>query len=131
MNDDTAFVVFVKLLLLSNSKGQVALSGRKLAAKLNMNHSTLYKALGRLEEETMIKQLCKHRYTIINICNWSKYQTVSKQFGKHMVNTGETHGKQTTGVSRIENKNKEREDYRGLESPAKEKLRKQMKAKNN
>lgn len=107
MNDDTAFLVFIKLLLMANSKGEVAESGRDLAERLGIKYSTLYKALKRLNEYAIIKQVSKHRITVIYICNWSNYQTVGKHFGKRSVSTGEALGKQTTGVSRIENKNKE------------------------
>ena len=106
-NDATAYLVFTKLLLIANSKGEIALSGRQLALRLDVNHSTLYKTLTRLENEGLVKQLSKHRYTLIDICNWSKYQSTGKHFGKRTVNGRETDGKHTTGVSRIENKNKE------------------------
>jgi biotin operon repressor len=123
MKDNTAFVVFTKLLLFSNSKGQVGKSGRELAEMVNYNHSTLYKALKRLEEYGQISQTNKHGYTLISILNWDKHQqmgkhfgkqystgvnlTISKQFGKRTVNGRETDGKRLTGVARIENKNKE------------------------
>jgi len=107
MEDDTAYIVFTKLLLVANSKGEIGQSGRDLAEKLNIKYTTLYKCLKRLVAYKMIKQSSKHRYTIIYICNWDNYQSMSKHFGKHVVSTGEAHGKQTTGVPRIENKNKE------------------------
>lgn len=109
MHDDNAFIVFTKLLMMANSKGEVGSSGRELAKKINLNYSTLYKVLSRLEEEAMIKQSSKQRYTVISICNWGNYQETGKHYGKQMVSTGEAGGKQTTGVPRIENKNKERE----------------------
>jgi len=134
MQDDTAYILFTKLLLLSNSKGEIAYTGRDLAKRVNMNHSTMYKALKRLEKYQISKQLGKQRYTHIVICNWGKYQDTGKHFGKQTVNRRETDGKQTTGVARIENKNKEKEsikkeDFRGEQSPAKERLRKMLQDK--
>lgn len=108
MNDDTAYIVFTKLLLIANQKGEIGESGRQLASKLNINYTTLYKALKRLENYQMIKQSGKQRYTIIYICNWANYQSPSKHFGKQVVSTRYAAGKQTTGVARIENKNKEK-----------------------
>lgn len=107
MKDNNAYIVFTKLLLLANSKGEIGQSTRELAETVNLNHSTLYKTLKRLEGETLIKQTSKHNYTIVYICNWGKYQEVGKHYGKQMVNTRETDGKRLTGVARIENKNKE------------------------
>lgn len=130
MNDDTAYIVFTKLLLLANNKGEIGESGRKLADKLNIKHATLYKTLKRLESYQMVKQSSKQRYTVICICNWDSYQETSKHYGKQLVNTRETAGKQTTGVARIENKNKEKgNDFRGIESPAKERIREMLKQK--
>lgn len=106
MNDDTAYIVFTKLLLMANSKGEISITTRGLSKQLNMSSSTLYKTLKRLEDYQMSKRLSKHRYTLIVICNWSKYQSTGKQFGAHAVNTRETRGKRTTEVPRIENKNK-------------------------
>lgn len=106
--DPTAKLLFIDLLMLSNSKGEIGLSGRELALRLEANYSTLYKALKRLEDYQMVKQFSKQRYTLIMICNWSKYQSSGKHFGKQPVSSGEAAGKQTTGVPRIENKNKEK-----------------------
>lgn len=107
-HDPTAKLLFIDLLLLSNSKGEIGISGRDLALRLNLNYSTMYKALKRLESYQMVKQLSKQRFTHILICQWSKYQSTGKHFGKQVVSSGEAAGKQTTGVARIENKNKER-----------------------
>jgi len=108
MKDNNAYMVFTKLLILANSKGQVGLSSRNLAETVNLSHGTLYKTLKRLEGETLIEQSSKHSYTLISICKWADYQETGKQYGKQMVNAGETHGKRLTGVARIEKENKER-----------------------
>jgi len=118
MNDDTACLVFVKLLLLANSNGEIAESGRSLSRLVSTEYNTLYKVLKRLEKYEIIKQFSKHSYTLICICKWSDYQSVGKHFGKHTVSTRQAHGKQLTEVARIENKNKNRinkKDGKGYE----------------
>lgn len=93
MRDDTAYIVFTKLMLMANSKGEVAETTRELSKQLNMPHSTLYKALGRLEIYQMVKRLSKQRYTLIYFCNWAKYQPETesgKHFGKQPGNSRET-----------------------------------------
>lgn len=109
MHDNTAWVVFSKLLLMANSKGQIGKSGRELADELEMPYSTTYKTLKRLEGEALISQSGKHSYTLILICKWDKYQETGKQYGKQMGSAGEAHGKRLTGVARIENKELRRE----------------------
>lgn len=111
MNDERAFNVFMKLLMLANSKGQVAESGRDLSRLVSTKYTTLYKVLNRLEMYGCIsKQSGKQSYTLISICKWNEYQSVSKHYGKQPVSTGYAHGKQLTGVPRIENKNKESDE---------------------
>lgn len=130
MHDNNAFIVFTKLLLIANSKGQIAKTGRDLAEDVNLNYSTLFKAIKRLEDYGQIIRVSKKRYTIIQIAKWSHYQAVSPQHlgnrlsnqditdikvvsgnrsGNHMVTTREPHGNHPTGVSRIKNKNKKGE----------------------
>lgn len=74
-NDNTAFVVFMKLLYRVDRKTGTYTTGRfKLAAICNMNPNTLYSALKRLEASTMIQQQSNKTSTTISICNWWKYQ---------------------------------------------------------
>lgn len=74
-NDNTAFVVFIKLLYRVDRKTGTYTTGRfKLAAICNMNPNTLYSALKRLEASTMIQQQSNKTSTTITICNWWKYQ---------------------------------------------------------
>lgn len=110
MHDDTARLLFFDLLLLSNSKGQIGYSTRRLAKILDINHSTVRKALSRLVGYKIIQmrtQSGTQRYTLITICNWSKYQSTGTHFGTQWGHNGDTTGTQKTGVARIENKNKE------------------------
>jgi hypothetical protein len=90
MADDTAFLVFVKLILFANDSGEFQVSGRELAQIINVKYTTLYKTLARLEDQHMIKMIAtpRGRQSIIKILNWQKYQTkttpVGKQISKQM-----------------------------------------------
>lgn len=76
MHDPTAFMVFVKLLLLvSRTKGEYATGRRKFSELLEMNPNTLYSVLVRLETQHLINITSNRQYSIISICNWAKYQS--------------------------------------------------------
>lgn len=108
-HDSTAKLLFIDLLLMSNSKGEIGKSTRDLAKKTGINHSTLRKALERLQKYQMIQMgthFRTHKYTHILICNWSKYQSTRTHYGAQTGHRRDTDGTQTTGVPRIKNKNK-------------------------
>lgn len=107
MVDNTAFVVFVVLLLKANPKGQVLTSSRQIGAELEIPHMTVYGALERLNKYQMTVQSTVHKKTLITICNWSKYQSNAVQSTVHRPYTSRTPAVHTTGAVRIENKNKE------------------------
>lgn len=74
-NDNTCFVVFLKLLTHANRLNGTYTTGRfKLASLCNLNPNTLYSALKRLEASTMIQQQSNRTSTSITICNWAMYQ---------------------------------------------------------
>jgi len=74
-NDNTAFIVFTKLLTRVNRLNGTYTTGRnRLANVCNMNPNTLYSALKRLEASTIIQQRSNSSSTTITICNWWKYQ---------------------------------------------------------
>lgn len=74
-NDNTAFIVFLKLLLRVDRRTGTYTTGRKkLANMCNLNPNTLYSALKRLEASTIIQQQSNTTSTTISICNWWKYQ---------------------------------------------------------
>ena len=74
-NDNTALIVFIKLLTRVNRLSGAYTTGRyKLANICNMNPSTLYSALKRLEASTIIQQQSNTTSTTITICNWWEYQ---------------------------------------------------------
>lgn len=75
MHDNNAYLVFTKLLLMvGKEKGQWSGGRRQLGELMNLNHSTLYKVLIRLEDNGMIKIESKVRYSTITIANWQQYQ---------------------------------------------------------
>lgn len=74
-NDNTALVVFTKLLTRVDRRTGAYRTGRlKLANICNMKPSTLRDALKRLEAATIVRQQSDSRATTIYICNWSRYQ---------------------------------------------------------
>ena len=74
-NDNTALLVFIKLLVRVNRlTGSYTTGRKKLANICNLNPSTLYSALKRLEASTIIRQQSNSASTTIYICNWWKYQ---------------------------------------------------------
>lgn len=74
-NDNTAYVVFIKLLTHADRFTGAYKTGRfKLAAICNLKPTTLYAALKRLESSTMIRQQSDNKMTTIYICNWHTYQ---------------------------------------------------------
>ena len=102
--DNSAYFVFVKLLTIVNSKGEWAGGRRQLAFELNMNDRTVYDVLLRLENQLLINRKTNSRYSIISICNWSKYQAYPNRLPNHTPTTRQPHANTLT---RIENKNKE------------------------
>lgn len=84
MNDEKAYIVFTKLLLLvGQSKGQWSGGRLQLAELMDMNPNTLYKVLKRLEGQQLITTNSNNRYTVYTICNWHKYQTSSNSQNKN------------------------------------------------
>ena len=74
-NDNTAFIVFTKLLLKVNYKtGTIRIGRHKLSALTNIPKSTCWDALRRLETDSIVTVSSTGSYTDIHICNWEKYQ---------------------------------------------------------
>ena len=74
-NDNTAYVVFTKLLTRVDRRTGAYRTGRiKLAHICNLRPSTLRDALNRLQAATMLRQESDSKATTIYICNWWKYQ---------------------------------------------------------
>jgi hypothetical protein len=75
MNDNNAFLVFNKLLLMvGQEKGQWSGGRMQLAEAVNINPNTLKDVLNRLVDNGMISIESMKRYSIISIKNWHIYQ---------------------------------------------------------
>ncbi len=98
-NDNTAFLVFAKLLIRVDRHTGSYRTGRfKLAHICNLNPSTLRDALKRLEAATIIRQQSDSRATTIFICNWTRYQ---------QEDDSRTSGRRRTDDTKQEKKEKE------------------------
>ena len=105
MKDNNAYVVFVRLLTIVSSKGEWAGGRVQLGEIMNLNPNTLYKVLQRLKREQLVDIKSNSRYSVVTICNWSKYQAVGNNQSNNAVTTREQRG---NTLIRIENKNKEK-----------------------
>lgn len=114
MHDNNAYIVFTKLLMIVNSKGQYAGGRQQLGELVNLNSRTVYDVLKRLESLQMVNIKSNKRYSIISICNWSKYQYVPNS----LPNNDPTMTQQSANtLTRIKNKNKEKESRYNPEAP--------------
>lgn len=87
-NDMTCYVLFTKLLLVTNTKTGTYTTGRfKLESLTGLQGSTIYKALKRLENNGLVTQVSNNRFTTISICNWKKYQGSGNSSGNNQVTT--------------------------------------------
>lgn len=76
MEDNTAFMVFMKLLLFADKHtGSYRTGQRMLAERCNLNYSTVYKALQRLESHGVIVIENHQKFSKIYITNWTVYQS--------------------------------------------------------
>lgn len=106
-NDNSAYIVFTKLLMRVDRKTGKYTTGRfKLADLCNLKPTTAWKALKRLEKAKMVSLTSDNKKTIISICNWSKWQSVGDSTGDNKVTTK---GQQsdTKQEKRIENRERE------------------------
>jgi hypothetical protein len=94
MKDNNAYIVFTKLLLMVNKKGEIAAGRRQLADLMYMNDRTLYGILVRLENQGMIKIESMVRYSVIHIKNWATYQQNANRGGNETATEDATLAKQ-------------------------------------
>lgn len=74
-NDNTACLLFIKLLLVTDKRTGTFTTGRfRLAELSNEKPTTVYKALKRLEKWGMIKVYSNNKRTTIHLCNFNEYQ---------------------------------------------------------
>lgn len=105
MNDNNAYMVFTKLLYMANSKGEWSGGRFRLSERVNLNDRTLYDVLKRLKSQQLINIKPNSKYTVISICNWSKYQSVTNSPTNNNPTTTQQHD---NTLVRIEKKNKEK-----------------------
>lgn len=87
-NDNTAFIVFTKLLLRVDRKSGTLITGRfKLGHLCNLKPITAWKALQRLKNAKMVTLESNNKYTKITICNWYKWQSLDNTYGNNQVTT--------------------------------------------
>lgn len=73
--DNTAYILFTKLLLIADKNTGKYTTGRhRLSALTNMPESTAWGALKRLELHKIVRLQTDSSKTTILICNWTKYQ---------------------------------------------------------
>lgn len=83
-NDNTAFVVFFRLLMkVDKSTGMYKTGRKKLAAELNLKQGTLRSALNRLCQHNMITQSSTNKMTTFSVCNWRKFQSADANETHH------------------------------------------------
>lgn len=109
MKNDNAYLVFTKLLICVNSNGQWAGGRHQLSEYMNMNESTLYKTLQRLEREQLIMIESNTRYTVYSICKWSHYQQNGNSPNQLKVTSGEQRSNNAVTTREHSNKNKNKE----------------------
>lgn len=92
-NDKTALMVFIHLLLLADREtGQYKTSKRMLSNIVKLKESTLFYVLKRLEDADMIECRVVNGHSIINLCNWKKYQHTDNSI-ETVENLGKSSGK--------------------------------------
>lgn len=118
-SDSTAFMLFVKLMLLANRQTGEYWTGRNaLAEATGLKPITAYKALKRLQVAGIIQLRSNNRYTKISITKWSQYQDfgnnevttpiTAKQRGSNAdpvttpISAGEHHGNNTVTLNKKE-----------------------------
>jgi len=102
-HNKTAMMVFVHLLIFANEHGRWAGGRFQLADLCKINPSTLYSTLKRLENDKIITLESNNKWTLISICNWSKYQ---QQININFNNKSTTGQQQINTLIRSKNKNK-------------------------
>lgn len=87
-NDNTAFIVFTKLLLRVKRNNGSYITGRfKLGELTNLKPTTAWRALKRLENDKMVTLSSDNKKTLIRICNWEKWQGNGDTSGDNKVTT--------------------------------------------
>ena len=88
IHDPTAWHIFEYLLLVSDRKTGNRETGRfQIAEILHIKSTTVYQALKRLEKCKMIDITSNNKYSVIHICNFSKYQSSNDSYDDNKLTT--------------------------------------------
>lgn len=100
-NDNTAYLVFTKVLLKVDWKtGKYRTGRKKLGLLTNLKDTTAWQALKRLENDGAVTLVTTGRFTDIYISNWWKYQGESEKTDDR----SKTHEKQSTDTKQEQKK---------------------------
>lgn len=105
-NDPVAWRIFEYLLVMAyrgKPQGTMRTTRYKIENIVNVNNSTAYRALARLEKAKMVTTSRTSKFTTVRICNWHKYQGSGELDGEHQMNIKRTSNEHSYKIS----KNKE------------------------
>lgn len=100
VNDQNAFVVFVRMLMMAHhqddftsirfagkqtklKRGEFSATLTELSVHFNLPKSTLKNVINRLKSDTRLDTRTDHQITIFRICNYAKYQDKPSQRKTH------------------------------------------------
>lgn len=87
-NDNSAFIVFMKLLHKVDKQTGQYITGRfKLGELTNLKPTTAWDTLQRLKNHKMVTLTSDNKKTTIRICNWQKWQGNGDSSGDNKVTT--------------------------------------------
>lgn len=116
--------------LIKVKRGELCRSEVQLAKNWGWSRNKVRRFLKILENEGQVKQNTAQGISIIRICKYADYQDSDTAVGTSDGTSDGTHNK--NNIKNIYNRdlnNSEKQDYRGEESPAKEKVRAMLKSK--
>lgn len=107
-DDNTAYIVFTKLLARVDWKTGKLITGRKkFGLMVNLKPTTAWAALQRLENDSMIVMSSDKYKTQITVVNWSKFQGSDKAD----VRSTDQVSSKSRPFNGTNNKNKRKEEY--------------------
>lgn len=111
IGDTNALQVFVWVLTnVDRTTGKVKVGRFWLSNILNLNPSTFYKALKRLEKKYKVVTLTSNnKFTTISLIHWAKYQSCSDEVTQSGNNKVTTREQQSNTLQEVENRELEKE----------------------
>ena len=99
------------------NRGQCITSISSICEKTGLTARQARTSLKRLESTGEIKVKTTNRFTMVTVCNYSKYQLTEKQSDKQTTNKRQTNDKQTTTTNKGNKGNKENNKDNTIELP--------------